>query len=214
MINYFIILFHQKVRTIKYNIITYIVLTDNLLSTFISNDNKKIIKLLNRLLTIYSHSIGRIKLEYFFRYYQKAILSKYLNFKKAKNIFKKRNLKYNKILENSKNNVKSVNFELLKMPSCPYSLNRSQPFIFTPQLNNKNIAFLMTPCYIIDNDENIIENVSSLKKDFLINGNYLSCPKKKKIFYRTNSEILNDSPFYMTYMNTSRKKNFFTNKYK
>ena len=55
-----------------------VVLTENLLSVFILNDNEKIERILRRLLAIYSRYIKRIKLKYFFQYYRNIILSKYI----------------------------------------------------------------------------------------------------------------------------------------
>ena len=182
------------------------------MTVFISKDNKKIIRLLTKLLVIYSRSIRRIKLKYFFRYYKNVILLKYLKYKELNSNSKKSNLIFNKSFSNSKNTTISTNHESLNIAPYSYSLSKSQPFIFSPLLNKKNIAFLMTPCYFLDSDEINYKNTNKVKNDFPIKENYLSSPKKKKIFYRTNSEASNNNPFYITFMNDSKRKNFYTNK--
>jgi hypothetical protein len=127
-------------------------------------------------------------------------------------MFKKKAVKYNNSF-NSKNKGLNNN-ELLNSPAKnAYILNRSEPFLYTPQINNNKMAYLMTPCYIIDNDDinyrNIKEYNKKINKD-LINGFFLSSPQKK-IFYRTKSSdfLKNDDPFYYTYMKnaTTRKNN-------
>ena len=135
-------------------------MADNLLSLFVVNDNKKITKLLHKLISIYSRSIRRIKLKYLLRYYENVALANYIKYKKLNNMFKKKTLKYNNSSSNLKKNNSNIsnisNSDLLNKPkkaSFSYSINKSQPFIFTPQITNKKMAFLMTPCYIVDNDE-------------------------------------------------------------
>ena len=181
-------------------------LSDNLLSFFIFNDNKKISYLLNRLLAIYSRAIKRIKLKYFLRYYQKAILSKYLRYKKLSNTFKKR-APTSKSISNYKT---KINFDSFNMPQYSYSLNKSEPYIVTPHLHNKNIAYLITPCYIMDDDDEIYsKKANKFIKKFpkSVNGAY---PKKKDLFFRTNSEIFTpNEPFYKTYINTNKSKKLF-----
>jgi len=181
------------------------VLSDNLLSFFIVNDNKKISYLLNRLLAIYSRAIKRIKLKYFLRYYQKVILSKYLRYKKLSNLFKKKAMT-SKSISNYKT---KINFDSFNAPQYSYSLNKSEPYIFTPHLHNKNIAYLVTPCYIMDDDDEIKSKktnkfINKFPKSF--HGIY---PKKKDVFFRTNSEIFTNEPFYKTYFNTNKSKKFF-----
>ena len=67
-------------------------------------------------------------------------------------MFKKKAVKYNNSF-NSKNKGLNNN-ELLNSPAKnAYILNRSEPFLYTPQINNNKMAYLMTPCYIIDNDD-------------------------------------------------------------
>lgn len=177
-------------------------LSDNLLSFFICNDNKKISYLLNRLLAIYSRAIKRIKLKYFLRYYQKAILAKYLRYKKMSNAFK-RKATSSKSISNYKT---KINFDSFNKPQYSYSLNKSEPYIFNPHLH-KNIAYLVTPCYILDDDDEITSKKIINKFSKSVNGAY---PKKKEVFFRTNSEIFTtNEPFYKTYFNTNKNKKIF-----
>ena len=161
---------------------------------------------MHKLLCIYSRSIRRIKLKYFLRYYEKVILSNYLKYKKLNNMFKKKPLNYNNSFSLRK---KTTNQELVNRvtpSSYSYFLNKSEPFLFSPQINNKNMAYLMTPCYIIDNDEINYNNINQYNKKYgrdIIDGYYLSCPQKEKIMYRAkSSDIINpDGQFYNIYMN-------------
>ena len=198
----------SKINIIKINI----VLADNLLSLFVVNDNKKITKLLYKLVAIYSRSIRRIKLKYLLRYYEKVIIANYIKFKKLNNMFKKKTLKYNNSSSNLKKNNSNIsnisNSDLITKPkkaSFSYSINKSQPFTFTPQITNKKMAFLMTPCYIVDNDELNNNYINQYNKKYgkeIINGFYSSSPQKEQIFYRTNSSnFLNpEDQFLNTYM--------------
>lgn len=134
-------------------------------------------------------------------------------------MFKKNPIKHNNSFTNKN---KSFINELLNTPSkfpYPYSVNKSEPFIITPQIGNKNMAYLMTPCYILDNDDINYKNVKEYNKKFgrdIINGYYLSSPQKGKSFFRTkSSEFLNnEDPFYHIYMkNAKSRKNDNNRKY-
>ena len=99
-------------------------MADNLLSLFVVNDNKKITKLLHKLIAIYSRSIRRIKLKYLLRYYENVAFANYIKYKKLNNMFKKKAVKYNNSF-NSKNKGLNNN-ELLNSPAKnAYILNRS-----------------------------------------------------------------------------------------
>ena len=141
-------------------------------------------------------------------------------------MFKKKTLKYNNSSSNLKKNNSNIsnisNPELinkLKKTSISYSINKSQPFIFTPQISNKKMAFLMTPCYLVDNDDLNYNYINQNNKKYgkeIINGFYLSCPQKEKIFYRTNSSnfLNSEDPFFNTYMkNIKTIKNMKNNDY-
>lgn len=104
-----------------------------------------------------------------------------------------------------------INFDSFNMPQYSYYLNKSEPYIFTPHLHNKNIAYLVTPCYIVDDDDDEIytkkANKFINKFPKTVNGSF---PKKKETFFRTNSEIFTtNEPFYKTYINTNKSKKFF-----
>ena len=172
---------------------------------------------MNRLLVIYSRSVKRIKLKYFLRYYEKVVLVNYLNNKKLYNKFNKNPIKYS----NSSSNLKSnSNYETIKRStkaSSSYFLNKSDPFIYTPKIINKKMAYLMTPCYIVDNDDLNKNNISQYNKKFgknILNGFYLPSPKKEKTINRTkSSEFLNnEDPFYSIYIkNLQNRKQFEEN---
>lgn len=127
-------------------------------------------------------------------------------------MFKKKPIKYNNSYNNKKKTEK--NNDTISSPVKQlYTLNKSEPFLFTPQINNKNMAYLMTPCYIVDNDDLNIKTVKEYNRRIgkdLINGYFLSSPQKSKMFYRTKSSefLKNEDPFYYTYMkNASNRKN-------
>ena len=150
------------------------------------NDNNKITHILYKLLVIYSRSLKRIKLKYFLRYYKNVILNNYLKYKKLNNMFKKKAIIYKK----SSSNNKKYNYDPLigsTTNSYSYLLNKSEPIIVTPQLN-RNMAYLMTPCYLVNNDEINNRNIRKYNKKFnnsLIKGyNYLF-PETQTNSYKT-----------------------------
>ena len=97
-----------------------VVLTENLLSVFILNDNEKIERILRRLLAIYSRYIKRIKLKYFFQYYRNIILSKYIKKQEFNKAIKAKKIKY--ISKNNKlRNINNNRFRTINIPS-QYSL--------------------------------------------------------------------------------------------
>ena len=169
---------------------------------FVFNDNKKINKLLNKILAIYSRVIRRIKLKYLLRFREKATLLKYSKFKNVNNLFKKKQMKFNHTSGNQKSN------EIInpKISSYSYLLNKSEPIIIKPNKSSKNLAFLMTPCYLLDNDEINFKSINEYNKKFntnIITGYNSSYPKKEKLFNRTKSYkiIGTKSPFYSIYEN-------------
>ena len=123
---------------------------------FILNDNEKITRLLRELLAIYSRSIKKLKLKYFLRYYYNTILTDYNKYQKLNNMFKKKKTMYQKHSKN--NNLKDLdknnpNFRTINIPyHQSYLMNSSEPIILKP--SNDNIAFLMTPCFIVNNNDN------------------------------------------------------------
>ena len=127
-------------------------------------------------------------------------------------MFKKKPIKYNNSY-NNKNKTEKNNDTISSPVKQLYTLNKSEPFLFTPQINNKNMAYLMTPCYIVDNDDLNIKTVKEYNRRIckdLINWYFLSSPQKSKMFYRKKSSefLKNEDPFYYTYMkNASNRKN-------
>ena len=143
-------------------------------------------------------------------------------------MFKKKPIKYNNSVSNLKksfSNNESNRPVNEQANSYSYLLNKSEPLYFTPQMNNRNIAYLMTPCYLVDNDDINNKNINEFNKKYGrdiingFNGYYISYPNKDKTFFRTkSSEILNNSdPFFNVYMrnvkNDINKRNRNNDKY-
>ena len=129
----------------------------------------KITRLLRRLLAIYSRSIKRLKLKYFLRYYNNAVFSDYIQYQKLKNMFKKKKIQYHQKSKNNKykNINNNLNFKTMITPSqYSYMMNCSEPIIIRP--SDKNLAFLMTPCFIMDNDDINLRNIFNIIKSFRI----------------------------------------------
>ena len=168
------------------------------------------------MLAIYSRSIKRIKLKYFFRYYENVILKDYLNYQKLCNMFKKNTIKYQNSYSHLKNKT-SNNQSLFRSNQNSYS-NLSEPMILTPQIN-RNMAYLMTPCYLIDDDNLNNSFINEYNKKY--NKNNIeynsSSPEKHKILYRTNSSdfLKHFKPFNNTSKNISnpKKKDYLYKKY-
>ena len=75
-----------------------------------------------------------------------------------------------------------INFDSFNAPQYSYSLNKSETYIFTPHLHNKNIAYLVTPCYIMNDDDEIKSKkankfINKFPKSF-----HSIYPKKKEVF--------------------------------
>jgi len=179
-------------------------LTENLLSLFILNDNEKITKLLRRLLAIYSRSIKRIKLKYFLQYYNNIIFSDYLKYKKLNNMFKSKRIQYKNSSKNNKlrNFENNNNFRTINTPSqYSYIMNSSEPIILRPSDNK--MAFLMTPCYIVEsqdiNNRNISEYNNKLPNN-IINKCYLTSRHKignlKQDYRRNNNDYIFDAVYF------------------
>ena len=148
-----------------------LVLSENLLSLFVLNDNVKITRLLKRLIVIYSRSIKRIKLKYFFQYYNNVVFSDYIKYQKLQDMFKRKRIQYQKYSKNNKSKNlynNNSNFRTINTPSqYSYIMNCSEPIIIRP--SNNNLAFLMTPCYIIDNPDIKYRNIYEYGKKCLSN---------------------------------------------
>ena len=144
-------------------------------------------------------------------------------------MFKKKPIKYNNSVSNLKksfSNNESNRPVNKQRNSHSYLLNKSEPLYFTPQINNRNIAYLMTPCYLVDNDEINNKNINEFNKKYGrdiingFNGYYISYPNKDKTFFRNkSSEIRNNSdPFFNVYMRNvkndiNKKRNRNNDKY-
>ena len=191
-----------------------VVLTENLLSVFILNDNEKIERILRRLLAIYSRYIKRIKLKYFFQYYRNIILSKYIKKQEFNKAIKAKKIKYiskNNKLRNINNNL----FRTINIPSqYSHIMNCSEPIILKP--SNNNIAFLMTPCYIVENedpnDRNIVDNICKIPNN-MINNNYLTSRHKDKTSNEEQKSNDMEEIFEDIFYNSNHNNNK-ANKYK
>ena len=174
------------------------------------NDNKKITNILFKLLAIYSRSLKRIKLKYFLLYYEKAVLKKYYKYKKLNNIFKKKAFIHKK----SSFNNKKYNYEPLigsARTSYSYLLNKSEPFILAPKIN-REMAYLMTPCYLIHNDEINDNNIRQYNRKFnknIIQGYNWLFPKSKIHSYKIlNSEFPLEPQHFNIKNSKNKMKNF------
>ena len=187
----------------------HIVITENLLSLFILNDNVKITKLLRRLLAIYSRAIKRIKMKYFWQYYNNIVLLDYIKYEKLNNMFKRKRIQYKRHSKNNKlrNLDNNNNFRTVNMPSqYSYILNCSEPIILRPSTNN--LAFLMTPCYIVDDQDINIRNIYDYNNK--LPNNYLSARNKignlKQEYKRNNKDYIFDDNYIYDMDNISDKK--------
>ena len=191
-----------------------LVLTENLLSVFILNDNEKIERILRRLLAIYSRYIKRIKLKYFFQYYRNIILSKYIKKQEFNKAIKAKKIKY--ISKNNKlRNINNNRFRTINIPSqYSHIMNCSEPIILKP--SNNNIAFLMTPCYIVENedsnDRNIVDNICKFPNN-MINNNYLTSRHKDKTSNEEQKSNDMEEIFEDIFYNSNHNNNK-ANKYK
>lgn len=191
-----------------------VVLTENLLSVFILNDNEKIERILRRLLAIYSRYIKRIKLKYFFQYYRNTTLSKYIKKQEFNKAIKAKKIKY--ISKNNKlRNINNNRFRTINIPSqYSHIMNCSEPIILKP--SNNNIAFLMTPCYIVENedsnDRNIVDNICKFPNN-MINNNYLTSRHKDKTSNEEQKSNDMEEIFEDIFYNSNHNNNK-ANKYK
>ena len=175
----------------------------------------KITRLLRRLLAIYSRSIKRLKLKYFLRYYNNAVFSDYIKYQKLNNMFKKKKIQYHQKSKNNKykNINNNLNFRTMITPSqYSYMMNCSEPIIIRP--SDKNLAFLMTPCFIMDNDDINLRNIIQYNKKFQNNMfnkyNLTSRNKIENVKRDSNTYIFDDYYFNeddYTNMNTDKKRN-------
>ena len=105
---------------------------------FIESDNLKISSLLRKLLCIYSRSLKKILQKYFLKYYH---IVTYLNY-----LDSIRHLRSKSAIKNNSKNLDSI--------YSPYKLDRSTNFLLTHRKNDSNnIAYLMTPCYIVEDND-------------------------------------------------------------
>ena len=160
---------------------------------------------MRRLLAIYARSIKRIKLKYFLQYYHNIVFHDYITYQRLNNMFKKKKIQYKNISKNNKlrNSKNSNSFRTIYTPSQnSYFMNCSEPIIIKPSANN-NMAFLMTPCYIMDNQNfnyrNIYEYGNKLANDFINKHNLINLHKKEnqeKAHKNINKDYFFDSIYF------------------
>ena len=112
---------------------------------FIESDNQKIESLLRKLLCIYSRSLKKIIQKYFLKYYN---IVTYLNYLDSIKHLRSKSV----IKGNNKN---------LDLIYSPYQLDGITNFLLTPKKeDSNNVAYLMTPCYIIEDNDNNSYNIN------------------------------------------------------
>jgi hypothetical protein len=93
-------------------------------------------------------------------------------------------------------------------------MNCSEPIILKP--SNNNIAFLMTPCYIVENedpnDRNIVDNICKFPNN-MINNNYLTSRHKDKTSNEEQKSNDMEEIFEDIFYNSNHNNNK-ANKYK
>ena len=119
--------------------ILLIVISENIFSKYIESDNIKIQLRLKKLYLIYSKSIKRKKLKYFFKFRNNIFLSYLRNIKENK---EKRRLSYN----NSEVYDRLFNYSIIKEKmlynlSNKYLIDEEGKYTFIPQINSRDSNF-------------------------------------------------------------------------
>lgn len=128
-----------KVIIIYIIIYIYLEISEDLLTMFVESDNKKITFLLRKLICIYSRSLKKIMQKYFLKYYN---IVTYLNY-------------LDSIKHLRSKSMKKANIKNLDLIYSPYQLDGVTNFLLTPKKEDpNNIAYVMTPCYILEDDDN------------------------------------------------------------
>ena len=173
---------------------------------------------MRRLLAIYSRSLKRIKLKYFLQYYNKAILLNYIKYQKLNNMFKKKNIKYQNHSKNNNSNTNNNNFKTINIPSqYSYMMNCSEQIILRPA--NKNMAFLMAPCYIVDNQDINNRNIreySNKNRNDAIYSNYLTSRNRVETLRQEDNGNINKifENIFNSFLDNNCEKNNKKNKRK
>ena len=147
------------------------------------------------------------------QYYNNIIFSDYLKYQKLNNMFKSKRIQYKSHSKNNKlkNFENSNNFRTINTPSqYSYIMNSSEPIILRPSDNK--MAFLMTPCYIVDSQDiknsSIFEYGNKLSNN-IINKCYLTSRHKignlKQEYRRNNKDYIFDTVYFNDMSNNTDK---------
>ena len=164
------------------------------MSSFIYNDNQKIIKILNKLIIIYDKSLKRKKLIYFLQYYNNIIKLISINNSKYYNYLYHENKEFINDKSYSRNNTKLMN-SFYQMSNLSTTFCKDLNFILNQKYAKNNIG----------NKTKQLTKFISLKKKIpttkLINtNNYIKIPKNKN-----NNNIQYNSSFNSNLNNDSKK---------
>lgn len=141
-------------------------LSDNIFSSFILNDNKKIEKNLWKILLIYHKALKNLKYKYFMKYYY--IITKII--KKEEIIIQNRNVKLF-------NDYKRKE-EMMNQLQQKYFYKEGEKYTFFPIINNYIIKY-KNPCFF--NDKYAMSANNTQKFNFTTS---LSTNSKKNFFYK------------------------------
>ena len=126
-------------------------------------------------------------------------------------MFKKKNIKYKNHSKNNNSNSDNNNFKTINIPSqYSYILNCSEPLILRPSSNN--MAFLMTPCYIVNNEDinnrNNKEYSNKNRKDVICR-NYLTSRNRVETLRQEDNDNISQifGRIFSSYLDNNCKKN-------
>ena len=181
-------------------ILTSLVLSDNIFSMFIENDNLKIIKILKKLISIYERNIFTKKLMYFQKFYFKIIQLKQYQFQQFGININKQNY-YNKLYNGLK-----IKDERLNELARKINEEEEKLYSFTPRINKSKIIFNPITNYKNNFDQMKYNSISYNKNDNDENkykNNSVSFYKKEKKHNKNsrNFETIDLYPFNETYDN-------------
>ena len=110
-----------------------IVITENIFSKYIENDNTKIELLLRKILVIYSKFLKRKKLKYFFKYINNCIFIKKKKKIKKRNISLQEKSVHERLFDDS-----IIRQEMLDNLLSKYLINEEEKYTFYPKINSRD----------------------------------------------------------------------------
>ena len=134
----------------------------------------------------------------------------YIRYQRLNNMFKKKNIKCQNHSKNNNSNNDN-NFRTINIPSqYTYIMNFSEPIIIKP--SNDNMALLMTPCYILDNQDINNRNAkeyTNKKENNAIYKNYLTSRNRVKTLRQEDNNNTNQifNKMFSSYQHYNFKKN-------